>query len=559
MQTQFNLATVFATVAATVPARDAIIWGDRHFTYGELDRRMDGLAHYLVGQGLGCRREREELERYESGQDHLGIYLRNGNEYVESMVASYRARVAPFNVNYRYVADELAYLLKDAGTRALIYHAEFAPQVAAVRHLLPELQQLIQVQDESGHALLPGAVDYEAVVQTARPQQGMPTPAADDLYLIYTGGTTGMPKGVMWRQHDIFVSSMGGLPQGAVEPLPTYEAIAQRAAEGKESPVLLNILPYMHGAAQWSSFTVFAGGGCVVLPADVGSFNPAQTLKTAERLGVQVIPVVGDAVALPLVEEIERATRAGTPYDLSGLVVIVNGSASLTPGVRTRILEALPHIVLLDNAGASESGNQMSSASFKGAEADAGTFTPLGDTAVLDGSLTRVLSPGEGGGWLARRQYVPLGYLGDREKTEQTFPIVAGERWSVPGDRADVLPDGRIRLLGRESVTINSGGEKIFVEEVERAVAAHRAVRDVIVVGRPSQRWGSEPVAVVELHAGDDATPEDLLEECDRHLARYKLPRAVLFVPRIQRSPSGKADYRWASEKVAQAASPGRA
>ena len=264
-------------------------------------------------------------------------------------------------------------------------------------------------------------------------------------------------------------------------------------------------------------------------------------LRTTEREGVMSIPVVGDAMARPLIDEIERGD-----YDLSGLAAINNGGAPITPGVRHRIHEALPNILILDAVGSSETGIQMNHYSAAGAEAETAVFNPEPDTGVVDDLRTRVLQPGDGGGWLARRGLVPLGYLGDAAKTAQTFPVIDGVRWSVPGDRAELLDDGRIRLLGRDSVTINSGGEKIFAEEVERALAAHPDVADVVVAGRPSERWGSEVVAIVALRAGSAASDDDLLAEAGRHVARYKLPKAIVRRSAIARSPSGKADYRWA-------------
>ncbi len=552
----FNLSTVFDTVARAVPDQEVMVWRERRLTYGAMNARVDGLAHLLVAEGLGCRTERADgvLAGHESGQDHVGLYLRNGNEYLEAMVASYRARCSAVNVNYRYVADELAYLLADSGATALVYHAEFAPRVAAIRERLPQLEVLIQVADESGHELLPGAIDYEDALATPEPAAGMPTPSGDDLFIIYTGGTTGMPKGVLWRHDDIYVSSMGGTVFGATEPFASYDAIAEHAASGAGRMTMLLVAPFMHGAAQWSTFHMITGGGTIVLPDDVHHFDAANALEVAIREKAVSFPIVGDAVAQPLVEEIERAAAAGTPYDLSGLAAINNGSAPLTPGVCSRLLEALPHILLMDAAGSSETGLQMSSMSLKGAEVEPAVFTPQSDTTVVDEAMTRVLEPGEGGGWLARRDRVPLGYLGDPEKTARTFPVIDGVRWSIPGDRADLLEDGRIALLGRDSVTINSGGEKIFVEEVERALAEHAAVRDVVVVGRPSARWGSEAVAVVQLHAGAECTDDELLASCAEHVARYKVPKQVVRVAKVERSPSGKADYRWAKARAVEAA-----
>jgi fatty-acyl-CoA synthase len=543
----FNLSSVFGTVAAAVPDQTFLVWRDRRLSYAEFDRRIDGFANFLVAAGLGVHTERAALAGHESGQDHLGIYLRNGNEYLESMIGSYRARVAPYNVSFRYVEDELIYLLNDSKARALVYNAEFAPRVAAVRDRAPHLRVLIQVADDSGHDLLPGAVDYEAALATPTPPGGLPEVSGDDLYILYTGGTTGMPKGVLWRQHDIFLSSMGGRPFGSDQPLASYQELAEKARAAGGAMSMLMIPPFMHGAAQWAAYNAITMGGKIVIPDDVERLRPADVLRLAERERVLSIPVVGDAVARPLVDEIEKGG-----YDLSGLFTISNGGAALSPTVRDRILKALPHIMLLDAVGASESGAQMSTFTTAGEATPAagapvaGVFTPQSDTAVVAADFSRVLSPGEGAGWLARRDLIPLGYLGDAEKTARTFPTIDGIRWSVPGDRANVLPDGRIELLGRDSVTINSGGEKIFVEEVERAIAAHPAVYDVVVVGRPSERWGNEVVAIVQFADGASASDEELAQVCGQTVARYKIPKAFLREPKIVRSPAGKADYRWA-------------
>lgn len=542
----FNLATVFETVAAAVPDQEVLVWRDRRMTYSEVDARATGLARLLVERGLGCHADRDGLAGHESGQDHLGIYLYNGNEYLEAMVGSFRARVAPFNVNYRYVEEELVYLLNDARTKALVYHAEFAPRLAAIRDQLPDLELLVQVADESGNDLLPGALDYESVLGTPEPAGGMPEPDGDDLYVLYTGGTTGMPKGVLWRNDDIYVTSMGGTPFGTTEPYTSYDAIAQAARDAGGGLKLLMIPPFMHGAAQWSTFHTVTGGGTIVLPDEVRRLVPRDAISVAARERVASIPVVGDAVALPLIEEVERGS-----YDLSGLAAFNNGGAPLTPGLRARILEALPHILVMDAAGASETGLQMSALSLKGMEAGTATFNPVPTTTVVDDLCTRLLEPGEGEGWLAQRGRVPLGYHGDAAKTALTFPVIDGVRFSIPGDRAVINAEGQIVLLGRDGVTINSGGEKIFVEEVERALAAHPAVRDVVVVGRPSERWGSEPVAVVQLEEGAEVTDDELLAEAEQHIARYKVPKAIIRVPAVQRSPSGKADYRWAKVQAA--------
>jgi len=538
----FNLSAVFRTVAETLPDSKVLIWRDRRLTYAQMDARIDGIAHYLVSRGLGCHTERDQLAGHQSGQDHMGLYLRNGNEYLEAMVAGYRARVAPFNVNYRYVEEELLYLLADSSARALVYAAEFAPSVQAIRGRLPELEVLIQVADDSGNELLPDAVDYESITATAAPAGGMPVPVGEDLYILYTGGTTGMPKGVLWRQHDIFMSAMGGRPfLAAGESLASYADLAAQAKAQAGVRSLLLIPPLMHGAAQWGVFNAISTGGWIAIPDDVARLDADAVLRLAERERVLGIPVVGDAIARPLVDQIEKGD-----YDLSGLLAITNGGATLSPTVRDRLLGALPHLMIMDAVGASESGAQMTTVATKGADVTTATFTPLADTTVVSADFSTVLRPGDGDGWLARRDLVPLGYLNDAEKTARTFPVIDGVRWSIPGDKARLLEDGRIELLGRDSVTINSGGEKIFAEEVERAVASHPAVYDVVVTGRPSERWGNEVVAIVQFADDRSATDEELAEACREHIADYKVPKAFIRTDHVVRSPAGKADYRWA-------------
>jgi acyl-CoA synthetase (AMP-forming)/AMP-acid ligase II len=550
--TQFNLAEAFGTVAAVHPDRECVIWGDRRLTFSEVADRSGRLAAYLRGRGLGAHTERSELAGHESGQDHLGIYLYNGNEYIEAMLGSFESRVAPFNVNYRYVADELHYLLDNAQCRALVYHARFAPTLAEVRDRLPRLQVLIQVADDSGNDLLPGAVDYEAVLAGSDPAGDPagdaarePTVQPDDLYILYTGGTTGMPKGVLWRQHDIFMSAMGGRNILTQEAVSTYEDVAAQARAFDQPLKFLIIPPLMHGAAQWVSFIALNNGHALVLPPDTTRFDPAEAWRTIESEKCTTLTVVGDAIARPLVEELER-----NDYDTSSLVSVGNGGAPLTPTIKARLLEQLPHILLTDAVGSSETGAQMNHMSSKD-DTSTGRFNPGPGTVVVSEELDKVLPPGHDGiGWLAQTGWVPLGYFDDADKTARTFPVIDGVRYSVPGDRARLLDSGEIELLGRDSVTINSGGEKIFAEEVERAIAGHPAVHDVVVVGRPSEQWGQEVVALVELSAGVSAAADDIVTHASAHVARYKLPKDVLFLDAIQRSPSGKADYRWAKAQV---------
>jgi acyl-CoA synthetase (AMP-forming)/AMP-acid ligase II len=540
---QYTVPEVADAVAAALGDRELIIQGDKRFTYGQIVDRSTRLASYLHSQGLGCHAERSSLEGHEVGQDLLGIYAYNGNEYVESMLGCWRARVAPFNVNYRYVKAELQYLLADAGATALIYHATFAPRVAEVLPELPDLRVLIQIADGSGNPLLDGAVDYETVIASSPPEPPPVQPSPDDLYVLYTGGTTGMPKGVLWRQHDIFVTSFGGRNLVTGEVMGSSDEIVSRATQNPGSKLMI-LPPLMHGAAQWGAMTAITTGQSLVFASVVDRLDADEVVRTIAREGVSAVTTVGDAIARPLLAAIEKGT-----VDIPSLV-FANGGALLSPTVKERLIKSLPSAMVIDGVGSSETGAQMHHVSTSGA-VSTGTFNAGPDTFVAADDLSSLLTPGHDGiGWLAQKGYVPLGYKGDAAKTAATFPVIDGVRYAVPGDRARQLANGSIELLGRESVTINSGGEKIFAEEVELAVLSHPAVYDAVVASRPSERWGQEVVAVVALADGASAGADELIAHAAKSIARYKLPKAVVFRPTIERSPAGKADYRWAREQA---------
>ncbi|CAN5476765.1 acyl-CoA synthetase [soil metagenome] len=541
---QFDLATVSEVVAAAVPDREALVFGGRRFTFAQLADRTRRLASYLHAQGLGCHTERADLEPHQSGQDHVALYLYNGNEYIEGMLASYKARVAPFNVNYRYVEEELRYLLLDADTKGIVYHATFAPALAKILPDLPDITVLVQVDDGSGEALLPGAIDYEEAIATSSPDGPPVTPSPDDLYIVYTGGTTGMPKGVLWRQDDIFMNAMGGKEVGTWVEVSSLDEIAEKARNNAGFR-LMPLPPLMHGAAQWAGFMMLNGGSTLVMPTS-HNLDPVEVWQTVEREKVMSIVVVGDAMARPLLEEL----KAGE-YDTSSMFVLGNGGAALSVSVKEAFLEVLPNLLVNDSLGSSETGAQATHLSAKG-DVSSGSFKPGPGAEVVSEDLTHLLEPGhEGNGWVAQSGSVPLGYLGDAEKTARTFPTIDGVRYSIPGDRGVKHADGVIDLLGRDSQCINSGGEKIFVEEVEQAISSHPAIMDVLVCGRPSERWGNEVVAVVQLAEGESVEEAELSAHANLAVARYKLPKAWVFVSEIQRSPSGKADYRWAKELAA--------
>jgi fatty-acyl-CoA synthase len=529
---ELSVAEVHEAIAASRPDDDCLVFRDRRFSWAEVTERTRRLANHLIGEGLGCHTERAQLAGHESGQDHLAIYLHNGNEYLECMLGAFKARVAPFNVNYRYVAEELLYLLTDSGASAVVVHSQFAPVLAEVRDRLPRLRVVLQVPDASGQPLLPGAVWYEDALAAASPDKPAVQWSPDDLYILYTGGTTGMPKGVLWRNGDANLSCFGGTP-GSLDDVLT-------AATGGLKALLAP--PFMHGAGHWMSFRTWNAGGTVFVQSVPERLDPVDIWSLIAREQLNFLLIVGDAFARPLLDELERGH-----YDLSSLTVLLSGGAPLSANLKDEFLAHLPTLMIVDGLGSSEAGGQLSQVS-AGGGATTGTFPISPGNHVLAEALDRELPPGDPElGWLAKSGLLALGYLGDEAKTARTYPVIDGVRYAVPGDRARLRADGMLELHGRDSVTINSGGEKIFAEEVEAAVKAHPSVYDCVVAGRPSERWGNEVVAIVRIREGHQPDEAALLHEAERHIARYKLPKAFVFVDHIERSPSGKADYRWAT------------
>jgi fatty-acyl-CoA synthase len=533
----FSVAEIHEAIASTRPDQDCLVFRDRRLTWADVTERTRRLANHLIGAGLGCHTERTELLGHQSGQDHLAIYLHNGNEYLEAMLGSFKARVAPFNVNYRYVAEELLHLLTDSKATAVVVHSQFAPTLAEVLPELPGLRVVIQVPDESGVPLLPGAVWYEDALAGASPARPDVVWSPDDLYILYTGGTTGLPKGVLWRNGDANVSCFGG------SVATTLDGVVAEATAGLRA---LLAPPFMHGAGHWMSFRTWSTGGTIFVQDQPDRLDPADIWGLVEREQLNFLLIVGDAFARPLLDELTRHQ-----YDLASLTVLLSGGAPLSANLKDEFLAHLPTLMIVDGLGSSEAGGQLAQVS-TGGHATTGTFPISPGNHVLSADLDRELAPGDDElGWLAKSGRLALGYLGDEAKTARTYPVIDGVRYAVPGDRARLRIDGIIELHGRDSVTINSGGEKIFAEEVEAALKRHPDVYDCVVAGRPSERWGSEVVAVVRLREGGAADEEALRAEAQRHIARYKLPKAFVFVDEIVRSPSGKADYRWARQMAA--------
>jgi acyl-CoA synthetase (AMP-forming)/AMP-acid ligase II len=524
--TSFNLSELFERVAARVPTREAIVAAERRLDYAALDARASRLANALAARGIGAG-------------DHVGLVLANGSEYVESMIAAYKLRAVPVNVNHRYVPGELRALFEDADLRGVIVHRAFAPRTLEAREGMPLLHDVLVVDDDSG-VVLPGRIDdYEHALANASEQRDFPGRSSDDLYLVYTGGTTGRPKGVMWRHEDIFFAAMGGGdPMRRAGPIQCPEELDARITP--EPVIALAAPPYMHAAAQWLMWSELTTGGTLVTTPR-GVFDPDRIwqLVDAERVGMLLI--VGDAMATPLCDALESRRDREPP---KSLVVVASGGALFSPAVKQRLQSLLPGRLVIDGLGSSETGTLGTET--PGASSGAARFRVGPDTAVLGEDLRPVAAGSGAIGQLARRGRIPLGYYKDAEKSRATFVAIDGVRWALPGDLATVDASGAIQLIGRGSQSINTGGEKVFPEEVESVLKAHPAIFDAVVVGVRDARWGERVVAVVQPRAGVRTEPEALRAFCRDRLASYKLPRDLVVVEAVERTPAGKADYRWA-------------
>jgi acyl-CoA synthetase (AMP-forming)/AMP-acid ligase II len=532
----YNLADLFEAAADAFPDREYLVAEGKRRTYAEMEARANRLAHHLADHGV-------------QPGDHVGIYGYNSVEWVETLWAVFKIRATWVNINYRYVEEELAYLFENADLKALVYEREFAPRVRGVLEHLPLLQHTIVIEDGSGADLTGlGSIELETAMAEGSPERDFDPRSPSDRYILYTGGTTGMPKGVVWRHEDVFFALGGGIDPVAntrVESPSTLvdQAKAQAEAGGGQA-TMMPIAPLMHGATQWGVMSGAFRGSKIVLMA---KFDPVHTWQLVEQEKVNMIMITGDAMARPMIDALEDPDAA---FDLSSLFGIGSTAALFSPSMKDRFMELLPHIVLTDAIGSSESGSNGYSIVEKGKTAMKGgpTVRAVLDSVVLDEDLNEV-APGSGVvGKVARKGNIPLEYYKDPEKTAQTFVTAPnGTRYSMPGDFAALEADGTITLLGRGSVSINSGGEKIFPEEVEGAVRHHPQVYDCVVVGVPDERWGQRVAAVVQPRPGTEPDLEAVQDECRKHIAGYKLPREIHYVDRIERSPSGKPDYRWAA------------
>ncbi|NLA35591.1 MAG: acyl-CoA synthetase [Actinobacteria bacterium] len=533
----YNLADVWEAIADRVADRVAIISEGREITYRELEERSNRFAHALFERGVRAG-------------DHVAVYLLNGIEYFEALLAAYKLRAVPVNINYRYVKAELEYLFDNSDSVAVIANEQFVPRLAETVPNVEQLRHVFVVRDGSTGPDLPeGYLDYDAALAQASPERDFAALVGersdDDTYVIYTGGTTGMPKGVVWRHEDIFFAGIGGgdpmrlngfvsSPPELIDRIIDFDMLT------------LPLAPMMHAAAQWTSLSwLFCGGKIAMVP---GSFDPLKTWQMIEDHKVGLMIIVGDAMAKPLLD----AWEAHGPFDVASMYAIGSGGAPLNPAYKKALFEILPNAMITDGFGSSETGAQGSHRIFPGDETDGKTrFSPMdAGTTVLDDDFN-IVEPGSGVlGRVALTGHIPLRYYNDPDKTAATFVEAGGKRWVITGDMAMVEADGIITLLGRGNQVINTGGEKVYPEEVESVLRSHEAVYDAVVTGVADDRFGQTVCAVVQWVPGAEATLEDLREFCRAELAGYKLPRQLVVVDEVVRSPVGKADYVWA-KKVA--------
>jgi fatty-acyl-CoA synthase len=531
----WNFGTIFESVADAIPDSPALVQDERRRTWREFDERAARLAAAFRALGVGPGSK-------------VAFYLYNCNEYLEALFATFKLRAVPANVNYRYTADELAYLLENSDAEVVVFHGSLGDRVDAVRDSKLKVRAAVQVDD--GSPLVDGALRYEDLIEAHEPMERIER-SGDDLVFLYTGGTTGMPKAVIWRHEDLFgaLAPLAYSFFGLDMPEDSTEA-GSRALKVHESglvPVHLPASPLMHGTGQFSTLqALFLGGTIVTLESR--HFDPHELWRVVQRERVTQIAIVGDAFAKPMLRALDEADARGEPYDLSSLVLVISSGVMWSESVKRELIERHP-VIAYDSLGSSEGVGFANAITTTDSKGETAKFSVGPNTKVFtdDG---REVKPGSGEvGYLAVGGNIPLGYFKDPKKTAETFREVDGRRYSIPGDYATVEEDGTITLLGRGSVSINSGGEKIFPEEVEEAVKQHPSVADAVVVGVPDERFGEAVAAVVALAPGRSADEDEISEAVERSgLARFKRPRHVVVVDTVPRGPNGKADYAWARE-----------
>lgn len=527
---QFNLADMFEVVADTVPEREALVCGAHRTTFGDLEKRANRMAHYLAAQGV-------------KAGDHVGLYMYNCNEYLEAMMACFKIRAVPINVNYRYVKEELLYIFDNADMVACVHHREFTPHIAEIRSAAPDLKTFVAVDDDSGADLgAIASVEYETAMEGQADTRDFAARSADDYFILYTGGTTGMPKGVMWPHQNVFFAAMGGgghfSPNG---PCQKPEDIATRVAENPLCGIAL--APLMHGASWWYACIQLLAGNKLVLN-DKKSLDGEHVWAICEREKVNAVQIVGDAMAIPLLDSLEANSGR---WDLGAIFNVGSGGAVFSEAKQNGFRKHFPNVFITNSFGSSESGQMGMDNGEKKSEAGLGNVTrsEFMDVIVEEATPPRHAELGEKG-IFARSGYIPAGYYNDPVKTAKTFIDVDGKTWLLTGDEAKLEEDGSITVYGRGSNCINSGGEKIFPEEVENALKAHDGIFDALVVATPDDRWGSKVTAVVQLRDSVSLTLSQVQDHCRNHIAGYKVPRALHIIDSVPRAPSGKPDYKTA-------------
>jgi len=532
----FQLADLFEATADAVPDREPLIAGAEHRTFRELEANANRLAHFLAERGVGK-------------DDHVAIYSRNCAEWIEAMLAVFKLRAAVVNVNHRYVGDELAYLFNDADVATLVFAREFAPRVAAARTKVPDLATLVMINDGSAASLegVDDAVWYADALTAGSPERDFGARSGDDRYLLYTGGTTGLPKGVVWRHEDFFYACLQGGAGAGAPPATTPTDLARRAVSDPPIRVMLLAGALHHASGQWGMLSTLLMGARAVLWTGAG-FDAHRAWELVEEHRITKLAIVGDAMARPLADALAAGKAGGRAYNTASVVAIGSGGAILSPAVQAELRSLLPGIELSDVMGSSESG-LFAFQVLDQSDATAGARPRF----VLDATATVIDDAGRpvalgATGRLAVRGRVPLRYHNDPARTDQTFPLIDGVRHVVPGDYAVLGENGTIRLLGRGSVSINTGGEKVYPEEVEAVLKEHAGVFDAVIVGVTDDRFGERVAAVVQPRPGVAVDAQQLTAHCRERLAGYKVPRTVRFVDEVVRHSSGKPDYRWAAE-----------
>lgn len=527
-----NIADLAEHAIDAVPDRVALICGDQQLTYAQLEEKANRLAHYLIDQGV--RKD-----------DKVGLYCRNRIEIVVAMLGIVKAGAIMVNVNFRYVEGELRYLFDNSDMVALVHERQYADKVANVLPETPNVTTVVVIEDGSdGDFARYGGVEFNAALAQGSPERDFGERSADDIYLLYTGGTTGFPKGVMWRHEDIYRVLFGGTNFGTGEPIAGEYDLAK---EGAANPPMIRypIPPMIHGATQSATWmSLFACQTVVLAP----EFNADEVWGTVAKHKINLLFFTGDAMARPLLDAL---IDHGDALDVASLYLLASSAALFSPSIKEKLLELLPNRIITDSIGSSETGFGGSSVVAKGAEHTGGPRVNIDkNTVVLDEDGNQVKAGSGVRGIIARSGHIPIGYYKDEKKTAEAFRTIAGVRYAIPGDYAQVEADGTVTMLGRGSVSINSGGEKIYPEEVEAALKGHPDVFDALVVGVPDPKFGQQVAAVVQAREGARPTLADIATAARTEIAGYKVPRSVWFVDEVKRSPAGKPDYRWAKEQT---------